>query len=121
MAKTILIKRSRSQFPPEQLQFGELAFADESDRLFIGKADGSIVSGYLSERTTEEWENAIQTAIQTYAAPLEHTHSLADAAEFSMLMDLVIDLVNRVALLETNKWIVKAASGRSASAGQEDT
>jgi hypothetical protein len=74
MAKTILIKRSRSQFPPEQLQFGELAFADESDRLFIGKADGSILSGYLSERSPAEWEAAIDEAIAHYAAPVDHRH-----------------------------------------------
>lgn len=41
MADQVLIRRTEGTDPPENLAFGELAFADGSNTVFVGKADGT--------------------------------------------------------------------------------
>ena len=43
MANTLQIKRSNSTNTPTSLAYGELAYSQASDKLYIGKADGSSV------------------------------------------------------------------------------
>lgn len=43
MANTVQIKRSNSTATPTSLNFGELAYSQNSSKLFVGQADGSSV------------------------------------------------------------------------------
>jgi hypothetical protein len=83
MFKTILVKRTLENSAPSQLEFGELAFSDGSDRLHVGKADGSILSGYLSPWPATALELIIDGAVTGYAAPLQHGHADYAAAAHS--------------------------------------
>ncbi|MEM1279213.1 MAG: tail fiber domain-containing protein [Cyanobacteria bacterium P01_D01_bin.115] len=74
---TIKIKGSLEAIPPTALAFRELAFSFPDRRFHIGTDDDSVLSGYLSARSDDDWETWIADAVTGYSAPQGHGHSYA--------------------------------------------